>query len=257
MRRLQCVSSDLWMIFGDFNEIIYQHEKEGVLERSVYAMAAFQDVVTDCRLLDLGYNGPAFTWRNGRAQGSVRLRLDRAFATAEWIDRFPHHRVFHLTAPHSDHLPILVKNGSTDTTPKLKWGRIPRFEPYWLHDEEFKDVLKETWSRTTPVSNATSLVHSLENTRASLNLWSKKKHGMLSKRIKMLEENLSEIQGAGVYTPEKESLLMKKLEEAQAMNEDYWRQRGRADWLANSDKNTAYFHHKASSRKEQYNMYPP
>jgi hypothetical protein len=48
-------------------------------------MGAFQNALTDCRLMDMGYVGPKFTWCNGR-QGSefTKERLDTAVSNGEW-----------------------------------------------------------------------------------------------------------------------------------------------------------------------------
>lgn len=44
-------------------------------------MKKFWDTVSYCGLMDLGYNGPNFTWSNGRrGADNILERLDRALA---------------------------------------------------------------------------------------------------------------------------------------------------------------------------------
>jgi hypothetical protein len=62
------------VVLGDFNEILFSHEKEGGNPRRQNCMQAFQDALTDCDLEDLGFSGEPFTWKRGR----ISERLDRA-----------------------------------------------------------------------------------------------------------------------------------------------------------------------------------
>jgi hypothetical protein len=48
-------------------------------------MQAFQDVLSDCGLEDLGYSGEIFTWRRGR----IWECLDRAVADGAWTSMHP------------------------------------------------------------------------------------------------------------------------------------------------------------------------
>jgi hypothetical protein len=50
-----------WIVIGDFNEIMYSDEKEGGNPRPQGYMQAFRDVLSDCELFDLGFNGDPFT----------------------------------------------------------------------------------------------------------------------------------------------------------------------------------------------------
>jgi hypothetical protein len=79
-----------WMCIGDFNEVLHQHEHEGVAERSLAQMAGFREAVDVCELGDLGYIGNSWTFEK-RVVGSsfCRVRLKRALATAAWSERFP------------------------------------------------------------------------------------------------------------------------------------------------------------------------
>ncbi|KAJ4848788.1 hypothetical protein Tsubulata_025772 [Turnera subulata] len=52
-----------WVLLGDFNETISQDEKQGGVPISQARCDKFRDWIEECRLLDLGYSGPKFTWR--------------------------------------------------------------------------------------------------------------------------------------------------------------------------------------------------
>lgn len=53
-----------WLCVGDFNEILFQHEKEGGNPRSQVCMDRFKGALELCELEDLGFTGDIFTWRN-------------------------------------------------------------------------------------------------------------------------------------------------------------------------------------------------
>jgi hypothetical protein len=54
-------------------------------------MQHFKDVLEDCGLLDLGFMGDMYTWRNHHhnAMNYIKERLDRAVACGEWRCMFP------------------------------------------------------------------------------------------------------------------------------------------------------------------------
>lgn len=48
-------------------------------------MVAFRDALEVCQLVDLGFSGVPFTYDNKRhGAANVKIRLDRAVATAAW-----------------------------------------------------------------------------------------------------------------------------------------------------------------------------
>ena len=53
-------------------------------------MEIFNQVLEECRLSDLGFFGPKFTWCNLREGNElVHERLDRGMASSGWRDLFP------------------------------------------------------------------------------------------------------------------------------------------------------------------------
>jgi endonuclease/exonuclease/phosphatase family metal-dependent hydrolase len=129
-----------WAIIGDFNEILFSHEKEGGNPRPLNFMHAFQDTLSDCALEDLGFVGDPFTWKRGR----IRERLDRVVINNAWSDMYPGAAVIHLDYTRSDHRPLLL---NTDYQPVQAHNTAPprRFEAKWLHENFFREVVEKAW----------------------------------------------------------------------------------------------------------------
>ena len=92
-------SSLPWLALGDFNEILFYHEKEGGRARPQGHKQALQDALADCGLADIGYTRDIFTWRRGK----IRERLDRGIANLEWNIMFPNARLVNSEMVKSDH----------------------------------------------------------------------------------------------------------------------------------------------------------
>jgi hypothetical protein len=80
MRELKDQHDVPWVVIGDLNEILYSHEKDGGRPRPPRYMNDFQEALSDCNLVDIGFIGDPFTWKRGR----VRERLDRAVVSPSW-----------------------------------------------------------------------------------------------------------------------------------------------------------------------------
>lgn len=53
-----------WMVIGDFNEILFHHEKWGGKQRTESLMQNFREFLEIGELYDLRYSGDIFTWSN-------------------------------------------------------------------------------------------------------------------------------------------------------------------------------------------------
>lgn len=63
LRDLRDQSSLPWVVIGDFNQLLYNSEKEGGETCRESQMQLFRDALSYCELADLGFFGPMFTWK--------------------------------------------------------------------------------------------------------------------------------------------------------------------------------------------------
>jgi hypothetical protein len=136
-----------WLVIGDWDEILYNHEKEGGNPRPIHYMLTFRDALIDCGLEDLGYAGDSFTWRRkwSRRILGIRERLDRACANEAWVELFPTASLANLDMIRSDHRPILMDTEyyrSSATSGKI---RKKRFEGKWLKEDGVGEVVQNAW----------------------------------------------------------------------------------------------------------------
>ncbi|KAA3464925.1 reverse transcriptase [Gossypium australe] len=95
IRRLRHTNSG--RVSGDFNEIMYAHEKKGGVTKDERQMEEFRKVLAECDLLDLGYIGQKYTWERGNFKDTnIRERRDRGVANNEWPNLFNDYLVQHL-----------------------------------------------------------------------------------------------------------------------------------------------------------------
>uniref|UniRef100_A0A2N9GNM8 Reverse transcriptase domain-containing protein n=1 Tax=Fagus sylvatica TaxID=28930 RepID=A0A2N9GNM8_FAGSY len=207
-----------WLCVGDFNEILEQSEKRGLLDRSLQKMLEFRSALNSCQLIDIGYHGPIFTWDNGRhGAANVQERLDRATATLNWLDKFHGTIVHNVLWSSSDHLPLLIECGSTPSP--VQTGKRPhRFEEKWATNRECEEIIREN------ELNLRTKTKALEGLRLD---------NQDGKNNELIHDLNSEINA--------------HLHKA----EIHWRQRSRAVWLQAGDKNTKYFHFRASQRQRK------
>lgn len=127
-----------WICTGDFNEILYSHEKWGGVTLDEHQMARFQETLEFYGLKDLGYQGPDYTWVGMRTSGiKVRCRLDRAAANQRWQQLFPWAKVEVRNGPLLDHCAIILH---CLTKQPIERGRRPfKFEHMWLLHGDFSN----------------------------------------------------------------------------------------------------------------------
>ena len=80
----------LWIIGGDFNEMLSSDEKFSGRPIIPSRALLFKECLDDCNMADLGFQGPIFTWTNKHDITSlIQEKLDRFFANPTWCVMYP------------------------------------------------------------------------------------------------------------------------------------------------------------------------
>ena len=249
MRHLCGESTRPILLGDDFNEILSYEEKEGGADRVRRKMNNFRDTMNDLSLRDLGYNGLWYTWERGNTPSTcIRERLDRFVCTSSWVALYPNSRVNHSVRYKSDHLAICLRPNK-QRKPTGKQCRF-FFETSWLLDPTCEATVRATWSESAGDSIPSRLASMAQN----LKRWGDQKVGNIGKSIKRAEEELGKVQQQPINSENctaRIAIIEKQLDDLLAKHEAHWFLRSRVSEVHDGDRNTKYFHHKASQRKKR------
>ncbi|CAM8948104.1 unnamed protein product [Rhodiola kirilowii] len=253
LRRLCTMSNLPWMVIGDFNEVVCDDEVKGTRPRQVWQMNNFREALKDCGLSDLGFRGYLFTFSNRReGEHEMRARLDRAVADDHWRNSFPNAMISHCHLLTSDHqMLILDTEGSYFKRRKKPF----RFEAMWIDHPDFERVMAECWRSS--LDSHQNWQQKLNDCGRALSVWNRSKYGNVQRRIKDLKHKLDEIKCAEGNETKKweEERISEELDVWLAREEIMWQQRSRVLWLNQGDRNTKFFHARATHRKKKNWIY--
>ncbi|XP_028790082.1 uncharacterized protein LOC114746054 [Neltuma alba] len=235
-----------WVVGGDFNAVPHRDDRSGLrtgmngrVERQ------FQDWITASSLLDIGFSGPHFTW----GRGSSQSRIDRILVNDLWTECFPDASVIHLPKFKSDHCPLLLRTKKVaSVSPNERPFRF--FAPWVLH-EEFGNFVKDNWAMK---GDWNSDVHDF---KAALSRWNvqvfghvQRTKGKLYRRLEGLSRK-SALSGLPENLERIQKELWYELEKILSKEELMWQQYSRAQWFLQGDRNSRYFHIRATSRRKR------
>ncbi|KAL0427273.1 UNVERIFIED_CONTAM: hypothetical protein Slati_2902100 [Sesamum latifolium] len=245
---------DGWRFTGDFNEILTQEEKQRQLARPAWQMEGFRQSLEECQLIDMGSEGERFTWSNHREHPhTVQAHLDRACCTTDWMELFPQAIVQNLTIGGSDHCILQINLDAKDNQCKPRRAKQFRFEAAWLRDASCEEAIRIGWTSLGTKGEALTIHSRINHARINLLQWEKHEFGHIRSRVCRLEEGIQEIRKGCLTAAAKTRMeeLKSELVENLAREEMMWKQRSKAEWLREGDKNTAFFHARASERRKK------
>jgi hypothetical protein len=150
----------------------------------------------------------------------------------------------------SDHNPILLVFGTNNdfrddshTKNKLK-----RFENIWIQDPACLQIIKTTWEEEEG-----EVQKKLSSVINKIHHWGKTTHGNIPIEIKTTQQ---QIQTLKADNPNRDTLnqiqqLETKLNGLLQKEEQWWSQRAKVNWLLHGDKNSKFFHFKATQRQRK------
>ena len=255
LREVRTSCDGMWVICGDFNLIYRADDKNNQrLNRSM--MNRFRRFINDTELHELNLKGRLYTWSNERDRPTLE-RLDRVFASEDWVHDFPNHELSALGSDCSDHAPLLLR---TDCS--LPHFKRFRFENFWPRCDGYLQVVHDAWHAPLPWPSAVvdafrCLDFKLRNTAKALKSWSAKHIGSVRLQLAIAKEivlRLDHAQDFRNLAPH-ELALRRKAKLCSlglaSLQRTLIRQRARISYLAEGDANTRFFHLQACHRSRK------
>uniref|UniRef100_A0A803Q7N5 Reverse transcriptase n=1 Tax=Cannabis sativa TaxID=3483 RepID=A0A803Q7N5_CANSA len=252
--RLKNMFNYAWICGGDFNEIASSKEKKGGGPKPDYLMKNFRQAMSDYHLKEIDPKGTAFTWCNGRTSNLIFEKLDHVLCNSDWMNHFKTNKTTLLKWWNSDHRPILLEafQGAKGSLFRRKWGTRFHYEHAWADNEECHKIINEVWRVKANGKPIDTLTHLISNCGKRLHEWNitqKNATFSSSKELKGKIDWLSKSSSMSDWIARQK--LEKDLNGVEEKREMYWRQRSRALWLKHGDRNTKFFHFKASARRKK------
>lgn len=133
-----------WFLGGDLNDIRRTEEKQGGRVRSEDSFRQFRDFIATMDMGEIPSKGRLWTWANNREEeGFVEEKLDRFFASPDWLLEFPTAQVLNVEKQSSDHSLLILDFKPTVVKPKKRFY----FDNRNLDKVEVLDTIRQAWNQ--------------------------------------------------------------------------------------------------------------
>ncbi|CAA0813521.1 Unknown protein, partial [Striga hermonthica] len=236
-------------IQGNWNDINSKEDKRGRIPRSESSKAGFRNFTNLMGMEEIRMIGNKFTWCNNRfTEGLVEEKLDRGFASPDWLENHPHAYISTMTKASSDHSMLILHIWDSKSKRKSKFS----FDKRWLTRKGVGDIMKAAWNLPQSGTPFFILKEKIKTTRLALLKWSasfktenQSLIANLSKKLDLLQENRNTTNWENWISSEIE------LEAAHRSEEIFWLQKANVQWLREGDCNSKFFHSYTMQRRRQ------
>lgn len=125
-----------------------------------------------------------------------------------------------------------------------------RFEAMWLRDPRCEEVVRDAWENGLCTSTGHPLKNCISSCQAYLTQWNKKEFGHVGYQIKLLRNKLQVLEASPEHNMDNIRQVRQALNAWLDMEEVMWKQRSQNNYLKEGDRNTSFFHAKASNMKQ-------
>ncbi|KAF4357191.1 hypothetical protein F8388_003338 [Cannabis sativa] len=185
------------LLIGDLNGTLHDSECFNYTNPGNSSRYAFdlRRMLNRVGLVDLGFQGPTFTWAKGSRQSltagrgsNKRARLDRGLVSSDWRVLFPNAIIEHLSAAVSDHHPILL-----DSSGGIRCrSHLFKYENMWARDKRCFWVVKEAWATRLHHNPLINFHRKIKHTRHKLSTWNKNQFKTIQHQVKTANSALQE-----------------------------------------------------------------
>ncbi|CAE5958045.1 unnamed protein product [Arabidopsis arenosa] len=233
------------LVLGDFNEIQCNSEKLGGPAKPEWQFSNFRRMLRVSGLHEVKTYGGLYTWIGNRSTGTVKSKLDRIVATADWKNQFPKALVQLLDWIGSDHRPLLLQTENN----KWKGTKQFRYDNRWRFKQDLHMALQKSWDQDCSHLPPQRFCEALKRCRNSLSRWKSAQNLNSHKLIQQLHLAIQKAYDSP--SPDYNYImdLKRKLQHEYQLEEEFWRTKSRIQWMQAGDKNTKYFHAKTQQRR--------
>ena len=123
----------------------------------------------------------------------------------------------------------------------------------WLKDDRCGVIVEESWAEGFPKGVENNFAACLDSCRMTLTRWNIREFGHIGKKLAKAQDLLQALEERAVGLSNTLKVCQQRAEVNRLLNlgERMWKQRSCNPWLKEGDKNTRFFHAKASSRKQR------
>ncbi|KAK8683825.1 hypothetical protein V6N13_039871 [Hibiscus sabdariffa] len=178
LRRLAANIRSPWVLFGDFNATLSIDDRNGCIQAP---SKAFQHLLLDFGLRDMGYQGPDFTWSRRIAQA----RLDRFICNRYWDKTYHISIISYLLHIRSDHRPILLQ---VENSRAHHSSSQFRYFLGWLSHKDFHRMVADNWHPKA------TMTETLTNFTKATDVWNKLVFGYIGGKKRMIMAQVRGIQ---------------------------------------------------------------
>ncbi|XP_021843644.2 uncharacterized protein [Spinacia oleracea] len=236
-----------YLVIGDFNQLDSMSDKYGG-SNFIRGIDDFTDFRLGVGLHEIEFVGPRYTWVNKRINGDLIMeRLDRAYASLDWMDRFPEGKIYNEPILCSDHAAIMY-----ESEPKGVVSNRPyQLEKWSLNFKEVENLILSSWNERYQGSSMFTLACRQRNVRTRLQKWcleNKKFWGinwrMVTKSIEKATEELMRTNQGNLYIDQ-----LSEWDSKCRIGFDYWRQRVKENWVKEGELASSLMFRRVKVRK--------
>lgn len=241
-----------WLTGGDLNQIThYQEHSSPAVDHLSSDMLELKDNLTQLGVTDLRFQGCANTWTNKNPSAPVTKKLDRALINDVWLESYPNSVASFLAHDFSDHSPCLIDLAC----PLPQDGTNPfKFQNFLPQHPSFLQVVETAWFQSgSEATDLSTLGFKIKGLKRVMKTLARDKFSDIQKRVIYTNSLLKDVQVQCLNQPNEENFKAEKdlithWTFLRGVEEAFFKQKSRINWLRLGDQNTLFFMRVAATR---------